>query len=226
MLKDIVYVIGPQTDPAELTYSLRSVEVNFPHRLVWIVGTLPPGIKPDRYIKHEQVGRNKWDLIKSSMLRIIKETELTEDFFWFNDDFFIMKPVKETWTNFCDGTLEHRVQELHTEGMSPYCRSLYKAEQELMALGASTMNYDVHLPMLFNKAKVPCINQCSSPQMRSIYGNLTQSPYIIHPDVKVHGYNEIPPNPDYLSTNEDTFQNGKAGLFIRSTFTKPSRFET
>ena len=225
MPNDIVYVIGPQTDPAELTYSLRSVEKNFPHRFVWIVGSLPKGIKPDRYIHHDQVGRNKWDLIKSSMFRIVKEPELTEDFFWFNDDFFIMKPVKGPWINFCDGTLEHRVQELHSEGMSPYCRSLYKAEQELMALGAPTMNYDVHLPMLFSKDKIGCINYCSSPQMRSVYGNLTASPYVIHSDVKVHGYDECPEDPDYLSTNEDTFRNGKAGALIRATFTKPSRFE-
>ena len=226
MPNDIVYVIGPNTDPAELIYSLRSVEENFPHRFVWIVGSLPKGIKPDRYIKHQQVGRNKWDLIKSSMLRIVQEDELTDDFFWFNDDFFVMKPVREPWINFCDGTLEHRIQELHAEGMSPYCRSLYKAEQELLALGKPTMNYDVHLPMLFNKDKVPCIGQCSSPQMRSIYGNLTESPYILHSDVKVHGYNEIPKCPDYLSTNEDTFKNGKVGMYIRATFMRKSRFET
>lgn len=94
MPNDIVYVIKPDADPAELIYSLRSVEENFPHRYVWVVGSLPKGIKPDRYIKHQQVGRNKWDLIKSSMLRIIQEDELTDDFFWFNDDFFVMKPVQ------------------------------------------------------------------------------------------------------------------------------------
>ena len=61
--------------------------------------------------------------------------------------------------------------------------------------------------------------------MRSIYGNLTESSYILHSDVKVYGYNEIPKCPDYLSTNEDTFKNGKVGMYIRATFMRKSRFE-
>ena len=224
---DIVYILKPQLDTEELKYSLRSVEANFPHRKVWFVGGQPKGLKPDGRIEHRQIGKSKWELIKSSMWQVIQNPDITEDFYLFNDDFFVMKPVKGKFVNFCDGTLERRIDELHTEsGFNPYTRTLYKAQQELLILKAPTMNYDVHLPMLFNKTKAAAtINQCSSPQMRSIYGNLNAIPYIIHEDVKVNDFDKVPDDPDYLSTNDRTFQSGKVGQYIRDTFTEPSRFE-
>lgn len=225
MLHDIVYVLKPDIDPAELRYSLRSVERNFPHRFVWFIGGQPEGFKPDGYIKHTQVGPTKWDLIKSSMLQVLKCDDITDDFFWFNDDFFVMKP-EENFKNFVDGTLQRRIDDLHKgKGMNPYTRSLFKAEQELMSMGCPTMNYDVHLPMLFNKELArSSINKCSSPQMRSIYGNINCIPFRVHPDVKVYDMETIPTY-DYLSTNDNTFKDGKVGEYIRSQFPKPSRFE-
>ena len=226
MLHDIVYVLKPDMDPAELRYSLRSVEANFPHRKVWFVGGQPAGFEPDGRIKHTQVGQTKWAMIKSSMWKVTETSEVTDDFFWFNDDFFVMKPTEGEFVNFVDGTLRRRIDELHVnEGMNAYARSLYKAEQELITLGCPLMNYDVHLPMLFNKELVrSSINKCSSPQMRSVYGNINCIPYRIHPDVKVYDMETVPTY-DYLSTNEITFRDGKVGEYIRSQFLKPSRFE-
>ena len=223
--RDIIYILKANLDTEELKYSLRSVEANFPHNRVWFVGGQPKGLKPDIALPHEQVGNCKWALIRSSMFKAAYSEELTEEFFLFNDDFFIMKPFEGEWVNFIDGTLEKRVDELvHESGWSPYTRSLYKAEQELMSLRLPTMNYDVHLPMLFEKRKIDKIRTCSSPQMRSIYGNATQSPYIVTPDVKVYDMESVPDTP-FLSTNDKTFNNGRVGEYIRDTFNKPSRFE-
>ena len=61
--------------------------------------------------------------------------------------------------------------------------------------------------------------------MRSIYGNINGIDYIDRDDVKVYDLETVPEDPDYLSTNEDTFRNGAVGEFIRSKFKKPSRFE-
>lgn len=226
-LLDVVYVLKPDIEPEELRYSLRSVEANFPCRKVWFVGSVPQGFKPDGAIKHTQTGNNKWNLIKSSMWEVIGCEDITDDFFWFNDDFFVMRPIDTSkFVNFVDGTLERRIQELHSEsGMNPYTRTLFKAQQELLSMHCPEMNYDVHLPMLFNKKLAEhSINKCSSPQMRSIYGNINEIPYIVHPDVKVYDLESVP-DYDYLSTNEKTFSSGKAGEYIRQTFDKPSRFE-
>ena len=223
---DVVYVLKKDLDTDELRYSLRSIEKNFPHRKVWFVGYMPKGFKPDAKIEHKQEGSSKWELIKSSFWKVIQSEEVTDDFYWFNDDFFVMKPIKGKFVNFVDGTLERRIQELHSnEGMNPYTRSLFKAQQELMSLHYPLMNYDVHLPMLVNKTlALHSINKCSSPQFRSVYGNVNEIPYTVHPDVKVYDMESIP---DYafLSTNDNTFTEGAVGDYIRKTFPDPSRYE-
>ena len=61
--------------------------------------------------------------------------------------------------------------------------------------------------------------------MRSIYGNINRIPYVKHPDVKVYGLDEVSEDPDFLSTDDDSFTKGKIGEYIRSVFDKPSRFE-
>ena len=186
---DVIYILKSKVDTEELKYSLRSVEKNFPHRKVWFIGGQPEGLTPDVRLEHKQVGEDKWSMIRSSMWQAIKNPELTDDFFLFNDDFFVMKPVKGGFINYVDKTLANRIEELREvhPWLNPYGRTVYKANEELKSLGIKQpMNFEVHLPMLFNKELVAqTINQCSSPQMRSIYGNLSNCKYRQHSDVKV-----------------------------------------
>ena len=225
---DIVYILKPEPDTDELRYSLRSVEKNFPHRKVFFVGGQPKGFKPDGKIEHKQTGYNKWDQIRSSMWKIVECDEITDDFYLFNDDFFIMKPVKGKYVNMVDGTLIRRIEELANDckGFNSYAKTLLKANEELKTLKCPTMNYDLHTPMLMNKEMVKnSIGKCASPQMRSIYGNINRIPYVMHPDVKVYGLDVVPEDPDLLSTDDDSFTKGKVGEYIRTVFNKPSRFE-
>ena len=224
---DIVYILKPELDTDELRYSLRSVEKNFPHRKIFFVGGQPKGFKPDGKIEHKQTGANKWEHIRSSMYKVLDCEDITDDFYLFNDDFFVMKPVKK-FVNMCDGTLTRRIEELVSDckGLNPYAKTLLKAREELKTLGCTEMNYDLHTPMLINKKMArTSVNKCSSPQMRSIYGNINRIPYVIHPDVKVYGLDVVPEDPDLLSTDDDSFTKGKVGEYIRTVFDKPSRFE-
>lgn len=226
---DIVYILGESIDPYELTYSLRSVEKNFPHRKVFFAGGQPKGLEPDGRIEHRQTGETKWDKIKSSILKAAESEEVSDDFFLFNDDFFVMKKFEGEFVNYVDMTLAERIDELRRNvhpWLNPYGRTLLKAEQELLTLGCPTMNFDVHLPMLLNKQKImESFNKCSSPQFRSVYGNFNRIPYVMHPDVKVYDKETVPRNPDFLSTNDDIFREGRVGEHIRKKFSKPSRFE-
>lgn len=228
MPNDLIYILKADIDTEELKYSLRSVEKNFPINRVWFVGGQPEGLEPDIRIPHVQVGNSKWEMIRSSMWKTVNDERLSEDFFLFNDDFFVMEPVDtDSFRNFVDGTLGRRIDELHSEsGMNAYTRTLFKLEQELKTMHEPTMNYDVHLPMLLNKEQVrSTLYKCSSPQMRSAIGNLNRLPFVIHPDVKVYDLESIPVNETYLSTNDDTFRKGNVGKYIRETFTTKSRFE-
>ena len=227
MPNDIVYILKETLDTDELRYSLRSVEANFPHRFVWFVGGQPAGFKPDRALPHQQTGANKWEHIRSSMLRIAREPELTDEFFLFNDDFYVMKLQTGKFINFTERTLGWRIGQLRNEYtvLTNYTKTLVKANEELKIQGHTTDNFEVHLPMLFEKALIPSILKCSSPQMRSIYGNINRVEHIQHDDVKVYDFDTVPDDPDYLSTNDKTFERGKVGEYIRKTFPNPSRFE-
>ena len=228
-LNDIIYILKSKMDTEELKYSLRSVEKNFPHRKVWFVGGQPEGLTPDVRLPHVQSGEDKWSLIRSSMMKAIKEPDLTDDFFLFNDDFFVMKKWKGGFVNFIDRTLEERIVELRDvhPWLNPYGRTVYKANEELKSLGIKKpLNFEVHLPMLFNKELAgQVILKCSSPQMRSIYGNLTNCKCRQHDDVKVYDKETVPADPDFLSTNDSTFTEGAVGRYIRDAFPDPSRFE-
>lgn len=228
MLYDICYILKPDTEPDELRYSLRSVEANFPHNKVWFVCGQPKGFEPDGKIEHKQTGNSKWAQIKSSMWEIIRNPDITENFFLFNDDFFIMQPFEGEFINYADRTLSDRVEDFRKENpwLSPYARTLLKAREELKSLKKGEVNFDVHMPMLINKELMKrSINLCSSPQMRSVYGNINGIAFVEHKDVKWFDRETVPEDPDYLSTNDDTFKESKVGEYIRSCFPEPSRFE-
>lgn len=225
---DVVYILAEGTPTDELRYSLRSVEENLPHRFVWFVGGQPSGFKPDKALAHKQTGANKWERIRSSMHEVVKQPELTDRFYLFNDDFFVMKRVEGEFVNLADRTLSARIEEFREENpwLNHYARTLVKAREELKVLGCPEVNYDVHMPMIFDKALVTeTLARCSSPQMRSIYGNINRVPFKDHPDCKIYSLETVPILPDFLSTNEDSFARGKVGTYIRATFTHPSRFE-
>ena len=101
MPNDLIYILKADIDTEELKYSLRSVEKNFPINRVWFVGGQPEGLEPDIRLKHEQVGNSKWEMIRSSMWKAVSDERLSEDFFLFNDDFFVMEPVDtDSFRNF------------------------------------------------------------------------------------------------------------------------------
>ena len=226
-MRDIVYILKDEDATQELRYSLRSVEANFPHRYVWFVGGCPKGLKPDRVLKHKQTGVNKWERIRSSMYEVIKQEELTDEFYLFNDDFFVMKPFKGEFINYVDCTLNDRINEFKDENnMNNYARTLVDVRNELAAQGYNTMNFEVHMPMLFKKAEVyEAVKKCLSPQMRSIYGNVTGCRYIQHKDVKVHQVDVVPKDADFISTSNRTFAYGQVGAYIRQVFDKESKYE-
>lgn len=228
MNRDIVYILKDEDGTEELKYSLRSIEANFPHRYVWFVGGCPTGYEPDRFLKHTQMGVTKWERIRSSMYEVIKQPDLTDEFFLFNDDFFVMKPFEGEFINYVDRTLNDRINEFKAENnMNRYAYTLVAARNELMSLGYNTMNFEVHMPMLFKKVEVlEAVQKCPSPQMRSIYGNVTGCKYIQHTDVKVHRTDYVPADADFISTSNRAFQYGKVGAYLRQTFDKRSRYES
>lgn len=228
---DIVYVVKDSAYNEELQYSLRSVEKNFPHNRVWFFGGKPIGVHPDKQVLVSQIWRTKWDNVRNMMRMIADNEEVTDDFVLFNDDFFVMKPVKtlppykwKTMESICKW-----VEEQNNSKQSSYTKNLRAVARELEELQFPTDNYVLHLPMIFNKKKL--LNALdvfpSTKSPRSVYGNMyLTNKAKTHKDVKIFRAWQTPPeDSDFLSTEDYAFKNGKAGEYIKKCFPDKSRFE-
>ena len=231
MKNDIVYILKNDIDDAELIYSIRSVEANFEFNSIWFAGGVPKHIKPDHQITIEQVGRNKWFRVRNTLESICKNPNISDNFWLFNDDFFVMKPTGSSLPPLIDGTIRKRLIDLNRKNpnkMSSYAEQLYATEHILKCAGYDTLNYALHVPMLINKKKaLATLNQFkSSPMFRSLYGNHHDIGGTIIKDVKVYNLDQIPTGEEFLlSTTNESFHDGRVGKYIKDKFPAKSWHE-
>lgn len=228
-MNDIVYILR-QGKNEELRYSLRSIERNFPHGRVWFYCGKPQGIQPDKFVGIAQQGSTKWEKVRNTLIECCKNDNITEDFWLFNDDFFIMQKVEHP-KNYYDGTLEERIAKI--EGAifgqrSEYSLRLRHLLDTLRAAGIEEpLNYAHHTPMLINrKMMLETLEQYpNEPMFRALYGNLHHIGGEDMPDVKFHQLRQPWPIGIYASTSDESWRTEKIGEIIRSTFPNKSRFE-
>lgn len=224
---DIVYILKKDVQADELRYSLRSVEENFPCSRVCFFCGKPDGIEPDLYVPFEQIGRTKWQKSTSTFRAICECDEVSENFWLFNDDFFVIQKTDNP-PYMMRGTLAERVKDIHDKhAISSYASRLDEARKELESKGFTTYDYALHVPMLINKIKaLEVLDMFKSPMFRSLYGNYCSVGGVTVPDVKIYELEGVP-EPDwvFLSTCEASFENGEVGKYIKARFITPSRWE-
>lgn len=224
-LNDIVYIYK-KSQSDELKYSIRSVEENFPFRKLVIVGDRPEGIKPDYFLGVDQLmtkGRN----VVNAIYNIIEDSNISDDFWLFNDDFFVMKPIKQM-TPYYNGELSDLISLLYRKfGNNQYVEILKRSLYELVDKGYSIHNYETHTPLLLNKDKVKelikVFNDLSG--FRSKYGNYFKIGGRNVADVKVSTNRKPNENNRLLSTSNASFTDYKVGELIRETFKNKSKYE-
>lgn len=227
---DIVYFVKESPENNELRYSLRSVEKNFPHKRVWFYGGKPNGLKPDKRVLITQTCPTKWQNVKFMLRMACKNDDITEDFWLFNDDFFVMKPVTELPPIY-DKDLYRRI--IHSESRygdkpSSYTANLRQTVKELEKRGLDCLNYAVHIPFLVNRKKALEVLKefPNCPMFRALYGNYCNIGGKDYHDVKIYELNKgADPDWGFLSTTDSSFTNGKVGEYIREMFKERSRFE-
>lgn len=224
---DIVYILRNDIEGDELRYSLRSLK-NLPHDKVWFFGGTRDDLKPDRQVYFEQKGVSVWQRVCSTIEEVCKNKEVSEDFYLFNDDFFIMKPVEEV-PYYYDGTLLKRIENIKkkTNGLgSLYSRKLEETRLLLMQEHKKTYNYAVHVPMVINKKKaLALLKKYKSVQMfRSVYGNYYNVGGEQMKDCKIADDREPDHDAVFLSTSEGSFEKN-VGAFIKSVFTEECEYE-
>ena len=230
MKHDIVYILKNDVKPEELRYSLRSVCKNFPYRKIWFYGGKPEGIEPDEMVEVVQTGSNKWQRVNSTLRLICRNDKITEDFWLFNDDFFIMQQVNDFDPMYA-GTLEERVERIrarHGGRTTAYARQLRDTARILANNGCDTYDYALHVPMLINreKALLTLMKFDNCPMFRSLYGNHHRIGGTRIKDVKIQDQDKVPEgNAVLLSSNDKSFSEGKIGKYIRNQFPVKCKYE-
>ena len=224
---DIVYMLREGKNE-ELRYSLRSVEENMPYKRVWFAGGKPDGLTPDRYMPIKQDAPSKWENVRNMLVEVCKNDDITEDFWLFNDDFFILKPY-EGDTQWVNGTLKKQIARVERRGgVNNYTNRLRHLVDTLESDGLPTKNYSVHKPMLVNRKKALEVLEKypDEPMFRALYGNYWRIKARDEKDCKIRR-SDYAYTSDYLmvSTQDDSFKFGKVGDQLRDRFTKISRFE-
>lgn len=225
---DVVYILRNDIEGDELRYSLRSLK-NLPHDLVWFFGGEPKGLKPDMQMTMMQKGVSTWEKVCWTILQACRNESVSEDFYLFNDDFFVMKPVKEVPVYY-DGTLLKRIEDLKrkTGGLgSLYSNELEKTREMLMQNHKKTYNYAVHIPMVINKGKaLEVLNNFKRISMfRSVYGNYWNVGGRQMADVKITDSRQPDKNATFISTSEHSFEKCAVGEYIRSVFGEKCEYE-
>lgn len=231
---DVVYVIKDSSMNPELVYSLRSVENNWQYKNVWFCGGCPERIKPDHHMKIEQTGVNKWEKVRNMVIEICKNDQITDNFWLFNDDFFVLKKIPENMPAQYNGRLIDYVERIEKRRGGPdgFTVRLRQAAEDLKEAGLDTLNYEVHKPMLFNRKKLlEALEKFpNTPAYRSIYGNYWKIGGQTKHDMKIkvlkfsRMYN-VESLWEFVSTSDVSFRDGNVGEFIRNKFKDKSRFE-
>ena len=229
MKYDIVYILQNDYKSDEIRYSIRSVCKNFPYRKIWFYGGKPQGIEADQVIEVSQQGANKWERVNNTLREICQNDEITEDFWLFNDDFFVMKKVKKV-EPMLDGTLwakANRVSKRYGGRDSKYSAQLKETARALRDKGYDRLNYALHVPMLINRQKgLETIKTFDLPMFRSLYGNQHRIGGIVVDDVKIQSLVDIPKGDEvFLSTDDKSFSEGAVGEYIRKAFPERCKYE-
>ena len=225
---DIVYVLKNSVVPNEIRYSLRSVEKNFPYNKIWFYGGKPGGIEPDYYVSHRQEGLSKYSRAIKTWEQVVNNNNITEDFWVFNDDFFILNKVSECPPMYYGDLMDYalRIERKHGTS-SKYTLLLRNTYDYLKSKGYSTLNYELHVPMLVNREKLkPLLNE--TVLFRSVYGNTYSIGGIEVPDVKIFGRRESVNSNihhTFLSTSDKSYNEGLIGDYVRNYFSTPSKYE-
>ena len=231
---DVVYLVKESPTNPELVYSLRSLEENWEYKSVWFCGGCPDGLKPDCRMKLKQVGLNKWAKVRNMLIQICQNDEITENFWLFNDDFYVLKKTSEDMLPQYNGDLKVYIDRIERRqgGQDGFTVRLQQAYDDLVKAGLTTLNYEVHKPMLFNRKKLLEVFEKfpNTPAYRSLYGNYWRIGGHSRHDMKIKILNfkrldDAANIWDFLSTSDESFRDGNVGELIRTKFYKKSRFE-
>lgn len=227
---DLVYICR-NGDNEELRYSIRSIEKNFPGQRIIVAGYKPSWYCGE-FIEVRDIG-SKFSNIFNVMKYVAAHKDISSNFIFMNDDFFLLKPITRMPKLNGGSLLDklNRYKEL-SGPVGTYVMLISKTYNRLVKSGiANPVDYDIHVPMHFNKKKLLSIVD-GKTLPRSMYGNIFQVPGKEISDVKRYNHRSklsvrSPQSIDnllFISTDDKSFQELRVEL-LEEMFPEPSKYE-
>lgn len=225
---DIVIPVKAGGDHENLRYVLRSIEANWPHGQVWIIGEKPTWargirhipVKSQRTLKYDRIAE-VWETIANPRFKI------SQQFVWFNDDIFVMKRIEDMANRYGPSLKRGNARNYYERSLNTTHNLIAKREDA----PADIKDYDLHTPFIAWRKDIDMVRKTTPRsaglfQYRSMIGNLGRYGGIGSADVKVYEPDEEPTGTEqFISITDKTWKDGAAGRFIRQAFTKKSRYE-
>lgn len=244
---DIVYTLADKSndDFQELKYSLRSLEkFGSGYSRVIVVGGKPTWLSNE--VIHLEA-HDKWYKQKNILekLKVAASSDYVTDNFWhFNDDYFLLKP--HNFKNYVSKTHELDLYYyVWGEGRehirwNKYTRVVEHTHNILKSKNLTIKHHDVHFPFKFNKDKFIKMTETFSwdcPQsigyiIRSVYGNFynLESKEITN-DAKLRNFATVEGSIRYLTNNDyEMFSSGEQDLhnlvrILEELYPQKSKYE-
>jgi len=236
-LPDLAYIVRPGENE-ELRHSLRSIAQHADglYRKVWVVGTVLPwlrNIEPLPLDPHPDKFGNQ----RQSITALVNHPDVADAVVIANDDQFLLRPIPD-WTPTHLGPIDAAIARFLKGGMSPgnsWGQGVQETSNWTRAqLGQEPLCYEAHIPLLFDKAALAdCLERYTG---RLCYANLypiagaggegTRDGNCKVRDRTQERLDEkLALDMPWISGNEDNFELGALGRFIRTAFPTPSRYE-
>lgn len=229
---DLVYVIGQRTfwDNNESKFSLRSAERNLEFDKVFMIGKKPKFFN-DQVIEikaSDNLG-HKYFNVANKIWLALNNRNISEDFIFMNDDFFILKEYKEI-PYYYNLTLRDWIR-----NWPKYKGKYYNHLKDVYKYFPNGKFFELHFPIVLNKKKAIKIFKKYNlfkvaVMLRSYYCNEYYNqlePILPSKDYKIYNYEQFMLNrkAPFVSTTNETAVLPDFKNFIKSRFAKKSSFE-
>lgn len=154
---DVVYPLGKGSlwgNNKELRYSLRSVAKYLKgYDKIFIIGECPDWAQNVIHIPCEDKnGVNKDKNIFDKIMVACQDERLSDDFFFMNDDVFLLKPIDAaTFPYYNHNSLREKADALPDQEY--YRNTLTNTIRVLRARNLPRLHFDIHVPIVYNKYK-------------------------------------------------------------------------
>lgn len=233
----------------ELRYSIRSLEKNLRNIefKIWIVGDWPQWLDPEKasHIPCEFTGKTPRIDILHKHLAVIGNHDIHEEYFWMNDDIYLVNPVQ--YADMCLNVAINnlRVSKSIFSRQTTWGRDVLHTYEVIKNAGLPTWNYAAHIPHRYEKQKVLQLiqefNMLEDPlEITILYYNYWFRDYYPYLDTldtdnnqgfSVNRLNPSIPNLEAQLRVKKYMNNGEGGMgpvlqrYLEKLFPDKSRFE-